>query len=254
MWFRKLVGFAMIISFVGINSIILFGLFSPPVEPAVVSSAQVDPMVYKPGVTITAKPGSIQANDAAGLIWKTTGSPEACMASGDWKGKKTPFGSESTGRLTKVRKYTFKITCTNEAGSASAKVSVNVTAAPPTSTQASAGSSSGGSSGGGSIYCAGRSPCYGPADLASHSSPGNCWGYNNDRVIDISSFDAGYHKSKTGISSIEVSGVCGTNLSSSLAGGVSADGQTRNHNTSTKTNADQSLIPYFRGYYDAAKK
>ncbi len=71
--------------------------------------------------------------------------------------------------------------------------------------------------------------------------------------MNITGFDAAYHKGKSGISSIEVGGVCGKDLAGSLGGSVSADGQTRNHNSATKSNADRNMIPYFVGYYDANK-
>ncbi|QQS19423.1 hypothetical protein IPL85_04025 [Candidatus Saccharibacteria bacterium] len=89
--------------------------------------------------------------------------------------------------------------------------------------------------------------------MAAHGSAGNCWGYNGNRVINISGFDAAYHKAKSGIGSVEVSGVCGKDLSGSLGGSVSAEGQTRNHNAATKSNADRNLIPYFVGYFDVNK-
>ena len=247
----------MILSFLGLNAIVIVGLLTAPeVKPSELEQAQTAPTVIAeaPTVSITANPGAISANTTSGISWETTGSPDTCEAAGDWSGAKTPFGSESTGRLKDVKTYTFKITCKNAAGSAEASVDVAVspaTATPPAQPAAAAKSSS--PKPAVSTYCGGRVPCYGPKDLAAHGSSGNCWGYNGDRVINISSYDAGYHKSKSGISTIEIGGVCGSNLANALNGGVTADGQTRNHNESTKSNSDKNLIPYFVGYYDGGK-
>ncbi len=245
----------MIISFIGLNAIVLVGLLTAPeVKPSELEQASQTVTMEAPTVSITANPGSVSANTPAGLSWETTGSPDTCEASGDWSGAKTPFGSESTGRLKEVKAHTFVLICKNQAGSAEASVEVAVTPATATpTTQPAAPAKSSSPKSTAATYCGGRVPCYGPNDVASHGSSGNCWGYSGDRVINISSYDPGYHKSKSGISSIEIGGVCGSNLSNALGGGVSADGQTRNHNESTKTNAEKNLIPYFVGYYDGGK-
>lgn len=258
MWFRRLVGVAMIISFIGLNAIVIVGLVTAPeVEPSQLEQAQNQPATVVselPTVSLTANPGSVSANTPAGLSWETTGSPDTCEAAGDWSGPKTAFGSESTGRLKDVKTYTFKLTCKNQAGSAEATIDVAVTPASATpSAQPAAAAKSSSPKPAAATYCDGRVPCYGPKDVSSHGSGGNCWGYNGDRVINISSFDSGYHKSKSGISSIEIGGVCGTNLATALNKGVSADSQTRDHNESTKSNSDKNLFPYFVGYYDGGK-
>lgn len=253
MWFRRLVGVMMIVGFVGLNAIVIVGLITAPeVEPSPLQLAEQTQTAVPPTVTLSADPGSVSANTPAALTWETTGSPDSCMASGDWQGQKTAFGSESTGRLKEVKTYSFILTCQNQAGSSGAKIEVAVlpATATPTPPAPAAKSVSPKTT---ATYCGGRVPCYGPGDLNTHNSAGNCWGYNGDRVINISSYDAGFHKTKSGISSIEVGGICGKNLNSALTGGVSADGQTRNHNDSTKSNSDKNLIPYFVGYYDGSK-
>lgn len=248
---------AMILSFVGLNAIVIIGLLTAPdVKKSELEQAQSQQAVVSelPTVSITANPGAVTANTPAGLSWETTGSPERCEAVGDWSGPKTPFGSESTGRLKEVKTYTFKLTCTNQAGSAETSVDIAVSAATATpSAQPAAAAKSSSPKSTAASYCGGRVPCYGPKDISAHGSSGNCWGFNGDRVINISSFDAGYHKSKSGISSIEIGGVCGSSLANALGEGVSADGQKRNHNESTKSNSDKNLIPYFVGYYDGGK-
>ncbi len=102
------------------------------------------------------------------------------------------------------------------------------------------------------VYCIGRTPCLSAAEIAIHSSKGNCWGWNKDVVINVSAFSSNYHLSKSGID-IEVASVCGKDLSAALAGHVDISGETRNHKPSTKNNQETSVVPYFIGYYDADK-
>ncbi len=253
MWFRRLVGIAMIISFVGMNTIIVLGLLSKPTEPATANTQQTQ--TPPPTIKLSAKSGKIAAGSTSSLSWKTTNAPTSCKASGDWNGKKTPFGSESTGRLKDVKTYTYILECTNAGGSAKAKVSIKVSksVAASDNNKPAEGSSSEGTTTPSVTYCGGRVPCYGKSEVATHGSAGNCWGYNGDRVINISGFDGGFHKSKSGLGSIEVGGVCGTDLSNALHGGVTVDGETRNHKSDTTNNMDRNMIPYFVGYYDAAK-
>lgn len=249
MWFRRLVGIAMIISFVGMNAIVILGLLSKPKEPQT-SNTNPTPTVQVPTVKLSAKSGKVTAGSTSSLTWQTTNAPSSCNASGDWSGKKTPFGSESTGRLKEARTYSYILECKNSAGSTKAKVSIKASkeavAAQDDKPAESVSTPT-------VSYCGGRIPCYSPAEVAAHSSPGNCWGYNGDRVINISGFDGGYHQSKSGIDSIEIGSVCGSDLSNALHGGVSAGGETRNHKSATTSNMDSNLIPYFVGYFDASK-
>lgn len=256
MWLRRLVGVAMIISFIGMNIIVVVGLLQPA-PPKRVTAELTDQTLSNatvPTLEITAAQGSISANTPTGISWTSTGDPSSCEATGDWSGAKTPVGSESTGRLKEVRDYTFIMTCANDAGSVEASVTISVQpASAPLSTTNSPAKSTSKTTQTAPKACLGRLPCYGPSDLSSHNTAGNCWGFNGDRVIDISGFDSGFHKSKSGVGSIEISGVCGGNLATALGGGLTAGGQTRDHNTSTKSNGDQNLISYFVGYYDASK-
>lgn len=254
MWLKKLVGLSMLITLIGMNAIVLAGFFGPDKNKSDFGLSQTT--VVPPTVTLTADPTEITAGLFSALKWDVTGEVKSCTASGDWSGPKTAFGSESTGRLATEGTKTYTLVCENKAGK-SQSVSATVTvkpAAPVASTpSAPAPTSPGTTAKPAAVYCDGASPCYGPREVASHASAGNCWGYNAGRVINISGFDAGYHKGKSGIGSIEVSGVCGKDLAGSLGGSVSAEGQTRNHNSTTKSNADRNMIPYFVGYYDANK-
>lgn len=258
MWLKRLVGIVMILTFACLNTLVVVGLFQPRHTHVPTVNASDSPAtlaVNVPAVSISVNPAAIAANSTSGITWTTTGTPTSCVASGKWAGDKTIFGSESTGRISTPGTYTYTLTCQNKAGKAAATGQIVVTATAPSASQSQSKTTTATGTGAAitATYCNGRSPCYGKSDVSKHSGSGNCWGYNIDRVIDISGFDAGYHQTKSGISNIQVSGVCGTNLAPSLAGSVSADGQTRVHNSSTKSNADANEIPYFVGYFDANK-
>ncbi len=233
------------------NTLVVVGLVKPPKKVPVYVEPAITVAVPVPTVTLKIEPAVVPAQTPSALSWSTTGNPTDCEASGNWTGVKTPFGAESTGRLNTPGNFTYTLKCSSAGGSAEASATVTVgNATPPKQSTVSSSSSSGG----GAAYCGGRAPCYGPKDIATHGSQGNCWGYNGDRVINVGSFDTGYHQAKSGISSIQIGGVCGTNLSNSLNGGVQADGQPgRNHNATTKANLDKNMTPYFVGYFDASK-
>lgn len=253
MWLRRLVGAVMILTFIIMNVVVVVGLFVPEKKKPNTVAEVIAATPVAPTVTLSINPPSVSAGSPSALTWTTSGNPTKCTASGSWSGEKTPFGAESTGRLNTVGNNIFTLTCSNAAGStqASSTVVVGAASAPPPVVKKGSGSTT--SAPAASSYCSGRVPCYGPKDVAGHGSAGNCWGWNGDRVINISGFDAGYHQAKSGISSIEVSQVCGHDLAASLSGSVSAGGQTRNHNATTKSNADRNEIPYFVGYFDASK-
>ena len=252
MWLRRLVGVVMIVTCVGMNALVLIGFFSP----VVVSKAgllDTTPTEVAPTVTMGAKPDAISAGSYSALTWTAANNPDSCVASDAWSGQKTPFGSESTGRISTPGNYTYSLTCTNKAGTSKASVIVAVgpAAAPP---PAAPKSNSNGSSTAGATYCDGATPCYGPKEVGAHNTKGNCWGWNGTRVINITGLDTGFHQAKTGISSVEVSTICGKDLSPALSGQIgTADAPARSHNASTKANADNSERPYFVGYFDSNK-
>lgn len=256
MWLRRLVGIFMIVTCVSMISLAAIGVFSPEKKVNVgFNTFAPDPnFTVPPTVTISADPGSTKVGYFSTITWSTTGDPTDCEAKGSWSGQKTAFGTESTGRITTEGEKVFSLVCKNKGGSseASVKIAVAAASAPAPTTGGSKGSTATSSSSGPS-YCSGRLPCYGPREVGQHSGSGNCWGWNGDRVINISGFDLAFHQAKTGISSIEVGQVCGHNLAPSLSGGVSAGGQTRDHNATTKANADRNEIPYFVGYFDGSK-
>lgn len=259
MWLKRLVGIVMIITCIGLNVLVVVGILSPAKVSKIglAGSVTAAPTIPAPTVTVTAKPDAISAGSFSALTWSTTGDPDTCTASDAWSGPKTAFGAESTGRISTPGTYHYTLTCTNKGGSANASVELAVgaaTAPPPAAPKANSGGS--GTSAPATVYCSGASPCYGPKDVASHASPGNCWGWNGDRVINISGLDAGFHKNKTGINSIEIGSVCGRDLAPALSGAPgSAPDQvaTHNHNPTTKSNADANERPYFVGYFDSSK-
>ncbi len=254
MWLKKLVGLSMLITLIGMNAIVLAGFFGPDKNKSEFGLNQLT--TNPPTVTLSADPAETTVGLFSALKWDVSGDVTSCTASGDWNGQKTPFGSESTGRLAAEGTKTYTLVCENKSGKSqpvSAVVTIKPAVAVANTPSAQTPSSPGTTAKPATVYCDGASPCYGPREVASHGSAGNCWGYNAGRVMNISAFDGAYHKAKSGIGSIEVGGVCGKDLAGSLGGSVSADGQTRNHNSTTKSNADRNMIPYFVGYYDANK-
>lgn len=256
MWLRRLVGVTIVLAFVVMNALTVYGLtvskkvVKPAVQSSPVSQASA---VAAPTIVLSAEPTSISAGGSSALKWAATGDP-ACTATsnvvGPWSGVKTQVGAESTGRLSKEGNFVYTLRCTNAGGSAeaSATITVGKATAPAQAIVSKSTPTALAKS-----YCGGRIPCYGPKDVATHASQGNCWGWNGDVVINISGFDAAYHVAKSGISSIQTSQVCGKDLGSSLSGGVSAGGQSRNHLQSTKSNMNANTAPYYVGYFDATK-
>jgi len=70
-------------------------------------------------------PINVSCNSNVNLTW-TSQNANSCQASGDWSGSKPTSGSETAGPLNVSKTYTFAITCTGTAGSASDEVKVNV--------------------------------------------------------------------------------------------------------------------------------
>ena len=255
MWLRRLVGIMIVLAFVVMNTLTVYGLVAPKkVTKPAIDSSMLAAAVPPPVITFSAEPTSIAAGSSSALKWTTSGVSK-CVASSTvpgslWTGEKTQDGAESTGRISKEGNFIYTLTCTNEGGSTKldATITVGKATAPvkaivSTSTPSTTGAT----------YCGGRSPCYGPKDVASHGSAGNCWGWNGDKVINISNFDKAYHQAKSGVSSIEISAICGKDLAPALGGSASAGGQTRNHLTATKVNASANTNPYIVGYFDASK-
>lgn len=247
----------MIITLVGMNVIAVLGLFAGDKQQAsLISSDSADVFSQEPGLKFTAKPGTVQAGGTATLSWSTTGNPTHCSASGAWKGVKTPYGAESTGRLKNPGKYKFTLICKNDNGSAKAAVVVKVNKGKVVA-QSSSSSSSSSSSGpsAGSSYCGGRIPCYNAKEVGTHSSKGNCWGWLGDRVINISAFDSGFHKARSGVSNIELSAICGKNLQPAVSGNVSSSEYPggHKHELGATSNTDKNYLAYFVGYFDSNK-
>lgn len=72
-------------------------------------------------------PIQIPVNTSANLTWSTANDPDECTASGAWFGPKDPVGgSEITGPLSGPATYNYKITCSNQYGSADDTVEIIV--------------------------------------------------------------------------------------------------------------------------------
>lgn len=266
MWLRRLVGIVMIITLVGMNVIAIMGLFVADKKQTVglstANGGSSQTLDQIPTVSLTADPGTVAVGNAAALSWTTTGSPSSCTASGAWTGAKTPFGAESSERFATIGNFTYTISCTNAAGTAEASTTIAVSktagASGKSSSSSSSSSGSGSSSGGSSAgknYCSGRVPCYSTKEVASHNSKGNCWGWLGDRVINVSGFDAGFHIARSGVASVEVSGICGTDLMPAVSGKVPSADYPRGHEHTlgATSTSDKNYLSYFVGYYDAAK-
>jgi hypothetical protein len=86
-----------------------------------------------PTVSITASPLAVSSGSSSTLNWSSTGAI-SCSASGGWSGSKAVSGSASTGGLTATT--TYNLSCTGDGGTASASVTVTVSAVqvPPAPT------------------------------------------------------------------------------------------------------------------------
>ncbi len=202
-------------------------------------------VIAVPVVSVSLSPASITTGSAATISWSATNSPTSCTAGGSWSGSKAASGSQSTGAMNSAGSFTYSLSCTNSGGTASSSASLTVS--PPVA-----------------VYCSGRTPCYGPNDLAGHASPGNCWAWNSDWVINITTFRPSHPGGiKSGsTSTIEnASAVCNHDLAGVLAGSAAIPGYkdsngatTHGHASATKTNSGSSqLLSYRVGYYDATK-
>jgi hypothetical protein len=162
----------------------------------------------------------------------------SCSGSGALSGSKaTSGGPVTTGVMNTAGTYNFTITCVNAVGgSASSTAILTVTSAAI-------------------VYCNGKTPCYGVTDLNSHVTATNCWAYNLDRVVNVTTFNNGYHKSRYGnILPSGFTGDCGNvNLQPFLVGKASIPGiGSHNHSSAVKTNTG-TITGYFTGYYDGTK-
>lgn len=132
--------------------------------------------------------------------------------------------------------HSLSLGCTNAGGTASNSATLTVSTAP-------------------TVYCSNNTPCYGPNDLAAHNTATNCWAYNSNRVVNITSLNNGFHKNNPGnLLPTGYTSICGNvNISSFLSGSSSIPNiGTHNHQSSTKSNTG-TIAPYLVGYYDATK-
>ena len=198
-------------------------------------------VVALPTVSVTLGSSTITTGASTTYSWSSTGA-SSCTGGGSLSGSlATSGGPTSTGAKNTAGTFNYTVTCVNSiGGSASATAVLTVNNAAP-------------------VYCSGLTPCYGPADLASHASPGNCWGWNLTWVINITSFRP--HHPGAGNGSIEnAASTCNHDIHTVLTGSASIPGYTsggsskHGHNSSTNNNSGSSQLASYRtGYYDASK-
>jgi len=256
MWLRRWVGLVVIVTFITMNIIVVLGLFSPRPKPnpiALNNAPTVAQAIPAPTISLSISPSTIPAGTTSALSWTTTGNPSSCTASGHWSGAKTPFGSESTGRLSPSGNYTFTLECRNAGGKASSTATITVgNALPPKQSVVTSSTPSASST---TTYCGGRTPCYGTKDVAAHSSSGDCWGWNIDRIVNVSTLDSQFHQARSGVSSITTSQICGHDIGPALSGSIGAGGLSGHvHQATARNNSDANMAPYYIGYYDSSKK
>ena len=228
----------------GLECINNFG--SEKVEISIEVSVKSTTTVGAPKVSISVSPTTITAGSAAAVSWSATNNPTSCKASGNWSGSKASNGSQSTGTMGSAGTYSFSLTCSNAGGSGSASTSLKVNSAPVI------------------VYCGGKTPCYGRSDLAAHGSVSNCWGWNKDWVINITSYQPNHSASKSSSATSDLantSATCNHDIAAVLAGSTAipgyktSGGSTKHsHKSSTKDNTSTSRLTAYRvGYYDANK-
>lgn len=196
-----------------------------------------------PVVTLNINPKTVTASSSATatLSWTATNSPTSCTAGGNWSGTRSASGTTSSfqvGPISSAGVYTYTLVCSNTAGTGPV-ASVSLTASAATA-----------------VYCGGNTPCYGPSQLATHASASDCYGYNLDRVINVTTINANYHnKGRGNLLPSGYTGVCGNvNLLPFLNGTASIPSIGKhNHGSGSKNNTGNTIKTYFVGYYDAAK-
>ena len=198
------------------------------------------PVVPAPVVSLSISPTAITAGSAATLSWSVANNPSVCTASGAWSGGKAASGSQSVSQAGSGT-FTYTLSCSNSGGSGARSVTLTVNPAP--------------------VYCGGKPGCYGRSALAAHATPGNCWSWNGDWVINLSSY-APVHKGGASAGSLESSAAtCNHDMNAILRGaaGISGYRDKRGnavftHKPETYSNSGASALAGYRvGYYDPAK-
>ena len=203
-------------------------------------------VIAKPNVSVSVSPSTITAGGSTTVTWTTGNNPTSCTAGGTgWSGSKAVGGGSQAVTLTTAGTYTFTLSCANAGGTTTSNTaSITVNAA---------------------TYCGGRSPCYSAAQLNTHNTAANCWGYNTSisnsgdkSVYNITTFNSGYHIPQRAVNllpgSAAVSAFCGAkDMAAYLAGANVSGVGSHAHKTLTMQNAYTSFTPYRVGYYDPAK-
>lgn len=88
-------------------------------------SADVSRVPDAPGVSLLAASSSVSEGEEITLDWSTDRAL-SCEATGDWGGNKSIDGSESVGPFSGTGSRTFNLVCSNDGGSSTDSVTVNV--------------------------------------------------------------------------------------------------------------------------------
>lgn len=190
-----------------------------------------------PTVSVTLATSPITTGTSTTYSWSSTGA-SSCTGGGVLSGAKaTSGGPVTTGTQSTAGTFNYTISCVNSIGgsaSSTAVLTVNNAAV---------------------VYCSSKTPCYGPNDMVAHNTAANCWGYNSNRVVNVTNLNSGYHKAQQGnLLPSGFTAICGNvNLAPYLSGGASITGiGSHNHGSSPKNNTG-TIASYLVGYYDATK-
>jgi len=194
-------------------------------------------VIALPTVSVSLGSSSINTGTSTTYSWSSTGA-SSCTGGGVLSGSKaTSGGPVSTGNMASAGTYNYTITCVNSIGGSASSTAVLTVSNVAT------------------VYCSGNTPCYGPNDLSTHNTAGSCWGYNVNRVVDVTNLNGGFHKSQDGnLLPSGYTGVCGNvNLGTFLSGGASIPSLgSHNHGSAPKNNTG-TISSYLVGYYDSSK-
>jgi len=83
-----------------------------------------EPAPSAPTISISLRPGNIEAGEIATLIWSSTNA-KSCTASGAWHGSEEIQGSEKVTSAEPGR-YIYSLICAGNGGNTSASASLNV--------------------------------------------------------------------------------------------------------------------------------
>lgn len=240
--FKQVVGISMVFALSAMSAVIILGyLFVPaPKDGSGISGDMSGTSAGNSQLSTTRTPSG--GNNSNGNQTSPTPAPSGSAGSSSGAGSSSVPGSSVAPTLRPTPAPGMSTAPTTSPGSTPTSTPQPTPTPSPTPTPTAS-------------YCSGRTPCYGPNILATHTSTSagvsnGCWGYNIDQVFNLTGF-APVHPNGAG--NILTSTVCGNNIASILGGTASSGGGAHNHFAATKSNSASSLLhSYFVGYYDPA--